>query len=561
MDSSVIITADGKPVFPPVFGTGGNEGRLDYSSTFMANLKLLVMDAGNAELSKKLLRNSILGEPVDGFSVSKMGQFDPGHSGGYNQGFGVEEKEFRANPWDFVLLMEGAVLWASSIGRRQGIGMRGFMRSPFTVRAKAVGYSSSVSGDEQRARAEIWAPLWDRPLGVTELKQFIAEGRADVGRHRMARNGIEFAEAATSLGVDRGIKEFARYSLLKRRGDSYVALPLGRFPVKARRESDLIKELEPMLDRLDWLSKEAPAEYTSARHQIDIALFEVLLRGGASRLAALMVAMGKMEKILSIRDHSKKPTIQPLNGLSPRWLLFADDGSVEFRIAAAIASIGPTGDVGPIRANLEPVDPMKSWRWSSHGEQNAWAGHSLSARFANILARRMMDAERLNCSRNPLQAALSLSPQDIGCFIDGKVDDGMIENLLFGMMWIRWSDRAKLRPVQEELRQRWFEQQSLEPVSRAWALLKLAFLPEDIRMDGVGSVHIVPEPAVIPTLRAGRIGDACRIAQRRLYSSGLSPIRSDFPNEEDGTRLAASLLLPARSHRMMTKLALVEQRK
>jgi CRISPR-associated protein Csx17 len=56
-------------------------------------------------------------------------------------------------------------------------------------------------------------------------------------------NALEFAEAVASLGTDRGIESFQRYSMIKRGGDSFLALPLGRVPVRERRDTDLLEEL------------------------------------------------------------------------------------------------------------------------------------------------------------------------------------------------------------------------------------------------------------------------------------------------------------------------------
>jgi CRISPR-associated protein Csx17 len=74
-------------------------------------------------------------------------------------------------------------------------------------------------------------------------------------------------------------------------------------------------------------------------------------------------------------------------------------------------------------------------------------------------------------------------------------------------------------------------------------------------------MRIRPEPAILALLRAGRLGEACAIAMRRLRASGLAPLpgvirgrglRDGDWTELDGTgragldprRLAAALLIP-----------------
>ncbi len=98
------------------------------------------------------------------------------------------------------------------------------------------------------------------------------------------------------LGVDRGIAGFMRYSLLKRRGDSYIALPAGRFEVKERSESDLVRELNGILETIDSQMKNPPAEFGSLRRQVDEGMYEVLLRGGEDALQDLAASVGRLRR-------------------------------------------------------------------------------------------------------------------------------------------------------------------------------------------------------------------------------------------------------------------------
>jgi hypothetical protein len=191
---------------------------------------------------------------------------------------------------------------------------------------------------------------------------------------------LQFAEAAVSLGVDRGIRGFVRYQLLKRRGDSYVALPAAHFQVRERREADLLEELNPLLTQMDGFQRRAqstPARFHSCRRAIDKAIYDFAVEGGAIRLKAILASLGRMEQYFASQDPSNPKLKRPLSGISPAWIAAADDGSLEVRIAAALASIGPTGEVGPLRANLAPVDPGRPWVWSVGRGQTAWMDHLL----------------------------------------------------------------------------------------------------------------------------------------------------------------------------------------
>lgn len=558
LDATYILTSDWRG-FPPLLGTGGNEGSQGYASTFVQMLLYAGLHHQEPDdVSCALLKNALFSVPSRGFVVAPAGQYEPGRAGGANQGMGVVEDKFPINPWSMLLTFEGTLIWSCAATRQlvpsTERGMGGF-NSPFTVRALAIGYGSAAEKDRQDARAEVWAPLWSSPATYKELRAFLAEGRAEVGARR-ARNSIEFAEAAASLGVDRGVSEFVRYSLLKRRGDSYVALPAGRFPVHVRSQADLIRQIDPILSVLDRFLREfgknPPARFGAARREIDEAAYAALLHGGASRLKAVVAAIGRLERLLA-----QEPRLRsPLSGLTPSWILGADDGTVEVRIAAALASIAATGEVGPLGANLAPVDPRKPWAWAQHGDQTAWVGGSLAARMASVLRRRMLDAERFLCNANPLWGNLRVTPEDIVAFIEGGVDEGLLEDLLYGFMWVRWHDRAGVREAQAELRARWSSPVEPREIQRSYALLKLLFLPGPLPTGRADPVYLRSEPAIVPLLCAGRVQDACRIAQRRLYAKGVTPVRVEFTNSENGPRLAAALLIPVRAERRLCGLVL-----
>jgi CRISPR-associated protein Csx17 len=117
---------------------------------------------------------------------------------------------------------------------------------------------------------------------------------------------------------------------------------------------------------------------------------------------------------------------------------------------------------------------------------------------------------------------------------------------------------------------------SVSPLPRDYALLKLLFLPQALTIrreldgtvswrlarDGEAGITIRPEPRILPMLRAGRIGEACRIAAQRLRVSGLPPMPGPLPTgvmRDDSwsewsagphraQRLAAALMIPILSN-------------
>lgn len=527
LDAAIVMRADNQLAYPPVLGTAGNEGNLDYTNVFMNRVSELLLDKSTT--SAPLLRNALFAEQVSGLIFSPAGQFDPGRAGGFNQGPGIENKDFPVNPWNFVLALEGAIAWASGVAMRQGVGAGRLACSPFTVQSRAVGYGSAAGNDEGSARAEIWMPVWSRPTTFGELRFLLREGRAEIGR-KQASDGLQFAEAAASLGVDRGINGFVRYCLLKRRGDSYLALPATRFPVREWRETDLLMDVDPLLEQID----------PDQRRGVEQAMYEFLLHGGKFKFQAILVALGRFERRIRFVHRSV--------GLRPEWVLAADNGCAEFRLAAALASIGPAGEVGPLRANLQ-----------RDGGQAAWLGNDLARRLSATLQRRMMDAERLHCQTSPLRSVLAVHSEDACAFIGGRLDEALLEDLLFGLLLVRWNDDQATPAVRESLWASWQRPESRQQVPRAWALLKHLFLPQPVRTRSGEEIEVRPEPSLVPLLCAGRVSEACDIASRRLSSVGLNPVRVTFPDSADGTRLAASLLIPVRRIYEVSRLVLITE--
>ncbi len=338
-------------------------------------------------------------------------------------------------------------------------------------------------------------------------------------------------------------------------------MPLGRFPVRERVDVDLLEELDRVLARIDrfargFKSEAPPPRFSSLRRQIDGSVYEFVLRGEKDRLQNVLAAIGRMERYFAQRDLKLEPKLDsPLGGLSTRWLLAANDRSPNFRIAVSLASILRSGDVGSIRANLTPIHPKEPWKWAIGAGQTAWTGSNLAQRMVSVLKRRMMDGERLNCESLPLWGAVRAQPGDAVSFLENDgIDESRIEDLLFGLTLVEWHDKEALDQVKPELYSSWRSEPSQSIVPREYAVLKHLF------HSGV-ETETRPEPAILSLLTGNRIGDACEVAMRRLRVSGRAPVKARFSGSVDGTRLAASLLIPITvpSIEALSRLVLHEQ--
>lgn len=569
MDSAIVLQNEGQK-YPPILGTGGNDGRLDFTQNLMQRLVEIGFAGGKLKPeSEGWLKNALFGVPADGLLKVAIGQFDPGRAGGPNAGQGLKG-DSRVNPWEYVLMLEGALLMAGSVTRRLDVNAQERASFPFTVNATAVGNGALNEGED--SRGEIWLPLWRNPARLSEVRQVFAEGRAQLGK-RQARNAVDFARAVAGLGVDRGLTGFTRYGFLKRSGKAYLAASLGRFETYTPAENaNLLAELDDWLDRFRraCAGENVQPRFTAALRRLDEAVFAYCRFGGAARFGEIVRALGGCEQALALNPQKpgiigqSKYAISPVPLLSKEWLKAAQEDSPEFRIALALAAMRATGGVGALRTNLEVVSPAKwGWTWAEPQDRYAtvWAGDDLPRNLQAVLERRLMDAARFGLEGLPLESHFSASAEDITAFLAGQVDDGRLAEWLWGLMLIDLGDasREDLAPMQPA--------PAAQPIPRAYALLKLLFLPNYHALKAEGGKPIKPEPSILAHLRAGRLNAACETAARRLRASGHVPM----PGPMSGrgvrpmdyvlpgpmmARLAAALLIPVSQPERLAALVL-----
>ncbi len=550
LDSAFVLTDDGAK-YPPLLGTGGNDGRLEFTNNFMQRLtEVFDFATGQpAPNSAALLRHALFGEPAKGLADNPIGQFSPLASGGANASTGFDAKS-AVNPWDFILALEGAMLFAAAAVKRLESLSPGQLVYPFCVQSSGSGYGSATQADENDARCEIWMPLWSAPSSLDEIKALFSEGRAWVGR-RTVKNGVDFALAVASLGVDRGIAEFQRYGFHVRNGLAYFATPLQRLRVHRDIVSaDLLAACDAWLQR--FLSKAtgdtAPGSVRRAAARVEAAIFAraaSVQNDNPDTAQELLIALGECERTLSSAGEKwlADSFLKPIPPLPRGWIAAADNGSPEYRLAAALASLSVRfkKDFFPLRRHLEPVKIVvgeKSWAdWSDEARNEVvWHDGSVIDVLCAIFRRRLLLAKTAGEKSWPEYARLTAWPADIAAFIEGRIDETRFAQLLWGLSLVDFSgdpmsgDEMPARPVS-----------GLDETPPAfYAQLKLCFasgLPDDKR---------VPiEPIIFNRAVAGDGARASIQALRRLHGSNIpvTPIHIPLAGEA-ARRSAAALLFP-----------------
>jgi CRISPR-associated protein Csx17 len=527
LDAAVVLT-DGEARFPALLGTGGNDGRLDFTNNQMQRLVELLGPERDPSRSRTALRAALYGEVGASVVVKRaVGQFAPSAAGGVNSGAGFE-RDSLVNPWDYVLLLEGAVLFAAAVTRRLESSNAAGMAFPFAVRAIGAGYGSAASNDETESRHELWLPVWDRPSSFDELSALLSEGRAQIGRGA-ARTAVDFARAIATLGVDRGIESFTRYGFHVRNGLAYFATPLGRWRVTTGARRDPLERVSWWVDRLQLATsaKAAPASLRTARQGLDDAVMDYCAQRDPAGACRVLMALGEVERVLARAPQARAELgLPPVPALPRWWLREADDGSAEFRLAAALAA-------AELREHLVPV---KDGNWLGDSPRFVWTDASLETNLLAVLARREKDHGEPR-ELAPWYAALG----DVAAFIDHLTDDDRLAALLRGLAAVGWSrDPASSHARSPE--------HPLPPAG--FALLALThhrILPGDFADSGraIEQRTLPATPGLLMRAGTGDLSTATRMAVRRLIGAGLVPIADacEEPRER-ARRCAAALLFP-----------------
>ncbi|MER7209805.1 type I-U CRISPR-associated protein Csx17 [Streptosporangium sp. NPDC000239] len=558
LDVAVTLTLD-EVAFNALAGTGGNFGRQDLSATYYDRLLRLMGPAAKPAESRRWAQAALFGLEDVAYLRDTVGQYDPGRAGGIHSAADEKGDGF-ANPWSFVLVMEGTLLFASAAVRRNGTGGAGEAK-PFFTRSTPLGHGSAAEGEP--VKGEQWVPLWDQPAGAAEVAHLIGEGRAR-WRHRQATSGLEFAMALASLGVDRGLTAFHRFVIAERLGQNPLAIHAGRVTVTSRPEEALLRGPYRWLERV---RRTAPTGgVATALRRVERELFAVAAGEGPKALARFVTEFGRLHESVgaSGRTRAQVPPYVP-DERAGDWLAALQDGSREVWLAAGFA--GLHDDPGRSRGRRDaPVSSRPGIRAllsrAGGGQWQDAPGCGVGL-YGVTLARALTEAHRIRAIRaqdeRPVASdddAAARGSQTgyprgqrlpvglLAAFAAGGVRDDQVADHLRGLLALGY------RPGGDEP---WPEFDRVRPDWTLSLLLpffgtgELTVRVRDPR-DGEGqlrTVRLAPRPGWVSRLAAGGTDAVAGEALLRLRMAGLRPrVPRMPPSRADGLRLAATLLLP-----------------
>jgi CRISPR-associated protein Csx17 len=542
MDAAMVLSPEGEPSWPALLGTGGNDGRLDFTNTAMQRLgDLFDLESPNGSpvsTARALLKTALFETPSAALLDAAVGQFLPGAAGGANGTTGPDAGP-RINPWDFVLMLEGAIAFRGQATRR--LGARDDMRAaiPFAIAAQSVGYATR--GKEKDARGEQWMPLWARPASWQDLGSLFGEGRAQLGRSS-ARRPLDFVRAIARLGVARGLTGFVRYGYLERNGQSNLAVPLDRIEVAAHPRARLIDEIGGWLDRLQREADDAPARCAAAVGVLSDAVFDVLTREAEpTRWQSVLEAIDEVERIQASGTAFK---VGPCPTLSAGWVDTAGDDSPEWRLALSLGSAARGYKDGrpfdSVRAHALPIDPKRRWSYAVGADKRlindprvVMVGRDPLSDLVALVERRLVEASQRGGRTLPLVAPYGAGARldDLARFLAGEVDAERIVALGRALMALDWTHVRLPRARVDSHGDR---------PDEAWEALRLCALPFAVR-----ERTIATDPAMFRRLASGDAVGAIAIALRRLRAAGLRPpLATAIADPRTARRWAAALAFP-----------------
>lgn len=421
--------------FPPLLGSGGNDGRFEFARLLHGELIRLFLDDRQTRHTEGWLRSLLFGDPGPALVDSTSGMYDGDAAGGPNsspQGSAPSA----SNPWAIVLAFEGLIAFGSAVASRLGVGRRQLVGAPFTVRASNADGTAAPGED---ARGEFLAPLWSRPARWSELRRLIGEGRLS-WHGGMATDSVDAIRAVASLGADRGIDSFARHQIAKRNGLSYVAAPAGRVLVGD------VTGIGGLGSADAWVkgarSVQTASVQAAARRYDRAQIAVVEADGRPESYQDALIALADLERAVSSSGAGRErcdpfplqtrgaPTLD-----AATWMPILDDGTPELRLAASVASLQdhdhlPGARHPVVRLALRGLGGTPRWpRWAEDSDQrDPLAIEAWQAREGVLLAvlrRRLLEAPEVPVRPGPdtTEGRLDLRPVGYGSGLWARLDD------------------------------------------------------------------------------------------------------------------------------------------
>ena len=544
------IVGSGRNQFNPVLGTGGNVGKRDLAKA-CKDARAFLDKAKEEQKAAWLVSTLDAGRSYTLPSLNNAGTWFVYANRTFNSGQDWY-REGEISPWSFLLALEGAILLVGGVDRRLSAKARPYAVFPFVTEAP----SPVSEGEIGLAKAEFWAPLWEHPATLSEMRTLLERGLARIGQ-RTAKSPHEFAVAAMAAGVDAGVTTFARFVLRQTTSSQvYEAIPCERVQVSAvhSQESKLV---EPLLPWMDHPGPPEPSDskqrgkFKGLRGPIEHAIISIAAQPAAPErwqhlLLLLADTQGRIDRNKNLRGRCRA-----LPWLDQTWFERCWPAPpTEMLVARAIASIGANTDA-PIVINIYGVEP-KGYGPLFSGEQRpqrvVWHRGQPLRVLADVLERRLVDTD--TASPLPSGATRVCSAAELAVFMARALDFDLILRWVPPLSLIRWNQPHTIEHSEKEQA----TQLTFDGTFLLHALFRPLFYPGKL---WTGNEKLFPDRLLPRAVTARRLlnlirqehwDEAIQLARGRYLAAGHATVKPPPHMHADGELLAAALLVPQQEH-------------
>lgn len=524
------------------------------------------------ERPREELNNLLQGHPTSWLEKKLgAGSWFSAATKAYNSGQSPS-REALVSPWAMVLACEGLSFFAGGPSRRLGARSRAVGAFPFITKSIA----PVAEKEAGRVLAEVWAPLWHRPMTLIEAQTLFLRGRAELHGHG-ATTPAAFATAILKRGVDAGVSEFRRFTL-GRTTSANTFEP--RLEARFLLEDDAnetnatcltLERVTALIDQRGFPRDRQVGQrwrFAGLRGPIEAALLEVAAEPNRPEAAvtlvdAVVAALDRIDRNRGFRENKVRWEPLPLE-----WLpcLFADEqAGVEARLALALVSGFPAAlPFAAYRFGVEwrqngKYDWTTKPRLFEHSKvapaRWVWGPGDLHRVLGGVLARRLLEEAKLNAPQSPPpvgrgRAPLPAQTAHVRAWLTGEIDESLMNAWLSRLALFDWRTvPPKVRALSSSDVVRTGLDSDLALVGLAQPLVDQRPLviesvsPDDSLSEETGARTAEAACSLVTLIRAGRIDSAVRLASSRYAMTRISLASFGAGwGAHEPERLAAALL-------------------
>ena len=469
-----------------------------------------------------------------------------------------------------ALACEGVPYFAGAPSRRLGSRRQPKGAFPFVTTAMPPKAEEEAGGVE----AEVWPPIWDRPMAEPELRSLFLRGRSELGG-KGATSSAAFAAGVVSHGVDAGVTEFRRFLLLHTTSAQTFQSRLANVvPVpKTNPDSAATRAIRTIVGFRDALPDDRKVgkrwRFAGLRGPLEQALVDLVTaepgEGRAERAWALvdevLGALVRVDRNRGFRRHHVR--FQSLPGEWAAGLFRQDPPDRESRLALAISSLAETPFSPPLiayRIGVQRRMARSRWEFSeSPPARRVWSDAGLTGNLCAMADRPVMEALGHASSQPPFGAAIRVDLDDVHAWLSGAVDEERLARWLDRLCVFDWGGSANRESVTELQHGYTGPRPAVDGALALYALFRpLArgrlfrrVLHENgIRADSASTcAHL---GRIVAMLRHGDVNAAAEAALAAYRSAGVALADFDsFPDGPDPNRLLAALTIPVRDEQVL----------